>query len=325
MYLCNISSPKPPYGAQIGGRFIFAVLIMIPYPKHYKSPEQLVTLLKKRGLIIQDERKAESYIRNVGFYRLSAYLYPLLDSPKEQQIFKSGSSFDMASSLYDFDQALRVAIFDWIGVIEVAARSAISNIVAQNTGDIFWTTNPDMFADKERYKKTLTLIDHELKHTKEEFISHFKHKYNNPYPPAWMLVEILPIGVLNHIYGNISNNKLRKQIAARFALPVPIFNSWLTIVILTRNACCHHARIWNKENAISPIQIKKIKHPWINPLVAKNRIFYDLCIIKYFLDIILPGHKMKQRLIQLLDTYPTADPRAMGFPNDWRHEPLWTT
>lgn len=295
----------------------------IPFPKHYKSPLQLVQLLKERGLSIDDDHKAERYIQNIGYYRLSAYLYPLLANPKERQLFKPDSSFKIATALYKFDHALRVFTFNLIGTIEVAVRSTIANIAAEISGNIFWMTDPSMFADKEKHRKTLLLIDNELKHSKEEFISHFRHKYNNPYPPAWMQVEILPIGVLNHIYGNLTSNILRKKIAARFSLSIPVFTSWLTTIILTRNTCCHHARVWNKKNAISPINIKKINHPWINPSIAKDKIFYDLCIIKYFLDIILPGHEMKRQLMFLLDTYPMIDIRAMGFPDNWQDEPLW--
>ena len=40
---------------------------------------------------------------------------------------------------------------------------------------------------------------------------------------------------------DLTDNTLRKKIAARFGLTVPVFTSWITVVTLTRNACCHHA------------------------------------------------------------------------------------
>lgn len=295
----------------------------IPFPKCYQSPKQLVALLKKRGLFINDETLAEAYMRNVSYYRLSAYLYPLLASPKEKQLFKAGSNFDTAISLYRFDCDLRALLFRSIAEIEVAVRSAMANIVAKETGNIFWMTDSTMFADRNRFQKTIDIIDNELQHSKEEFISHFKTKYNDPYPPAWMLTEILPMGVLNHIYSNLADNRLRKKIAAVFSLSTPVFNSWLTIIILTRNACCHHARIWNKENAIPPIKPKKVSRNWISNSVSCTRIFYDICIIKWFIDIISPNNSFKQRLLDLLAQYPNVDPHAMGFPVHWENEPLW--
>lgn len=295
----------------------------IPFPKQYTSPKRLLALLKRRGLLIADEVLAEAYMRNVGYYRLSAYLYPLLSTPKAKQQFKVGSSFETATNLYNFDCELRSLLFSPIAKIEVAIRSAMANIVAKETGNIFWMTDSTMFADHARYLKTIGIIDNELRHSKEEFIIHFKTKYSDPYPPAWMLTEILPMGVLNHIYSNLADNRLRKKIAAAFFLPVPVFNSWLTIIILTRNACCHHARIWNKENAIPPIKPKKVSRNWISSSVPCTRIFYDICIIKWFLDVLSPQNDMKQRLLDLLAAYPNVDLRAMGFPDNWETEPLW--
>ena len=48
----------------------------ITFPKHYKTPEELVELLSERGLYIHDKDSACQYIKNIGYYRLSAYLYP---------------------------------------------------------------------------------------------------------------------------------------------------------------------------------------------------------------------------------------------------------
>lgn len=80
----------------------------------------------------------------------------------------------------------------------------------------------------------MALIDKEFNSSKEDFIEHFKQKYSNPYPPAWILVEILPLGVVTRIYSNLADNNLRKKIAAHFSLPVPVFSSWLTVITLTR-------------------------------------------------------------------------------------------
>ncbi len=152
---------------------------------------------------------------------------------------------------------------------------------------------------------------------------HFKEKYSNDYPPAWMLVEILPLGVVTRIYENLADNALRKKIAARFSLPVPVFSSWITIITLTRNSCCHHSRVWNKENAILPMLIKKQKRPWITTAISPNRIFYNVCILKWFVDIISPDNDMKMHLKKLLSDFPNVDIAAMGFPKNWEEEPLW--
>lgn len=42
---------------------------------------------------ITDEEKALHYLSHIGYYRLSAYMYPLLSIPEEQHLFKQGVSF----------------------------------------------------------------------------------------------------------------------------------------------------------------------------------------------------------------------------------------
>jgi abortive infection bacteriophage resistance protein len=54
------------------------------------------------------------------------------------------------------------------------------------------------------------------------------------------------------------------------------------------------------------------------------RIYFDLCIIKYFLNIISPNNDMKAKIDTLLAEYPAIDIAAMGFPSQgWENEPLW--
>lgn len=295
----------------------------ILFNKHYNSPSQIIELLKERGLIVEDITSATRQLMNIGYYRFSAYLYPFLASPKCEQQFKPQSNFQTALSLYLFDQSLRSLVFSNIAKIEIAIRSALANIVAKETGNMFWMTDGSMYRSLERFQKTLAIIDKELSGTQEEFIDHFRRKYSNPYPPAWMLVEILPMGVLNHIYSNLKNNVLRKKIAAYFSLPVPIFSSWLTIVILTRNACCHHARVWNKENAIPPVEPRRMSAPWITTVPTSKRFYFNLCIIKFLLDRINKDNQMTSKLSELLASFPMVDIAAMGFPKLWEQEPLW--
>ncbi len=322
LYFCSISSPKPLHNAQIGGRFIFTGMAT-SFHKHYCSPSQIIELLQNRGLIIGDTLSATRQITNIGHYRFSAYLYPLLATPKENQMFKPQSKFETALSLYRFDQDLRSLVFRWIAEIEVAVRSALANIIAKETNNMFWMTDSTMYRKQERFQKTLAIIDKELNVSREEFIDHFKHKYSNPYPPAWILVEILPMGVLNHIYSNLADNTLCKKVAAHFSLTVPVFSSWLTVIILTRNACCHHARMWNKENAIPPVEPRRMSLPWIASIPTTRRFYFNLCVIKYFLDRINDGNSVTHELENLLATYPMIDTHAMGFPTDWQDEALW--
>ncbi len=62
---------------------------------------------------------------------------------------------------------------------------------------------------------------------------------------------------------------------------------------------------------------------WLTLPTDSLRIYFNLCIIKYFLDVISPQNDMRDKLLQLLADYPSIDQAAMGFPHGWLQEPLW--
>lgn len=295
----------------------------IPFQKEYQHADALVQLLLSRELAVDNPSKAEQYLKTINYYRLSAYMYPLLLVPKSEHRFKTDANFRQVMMLYRFDKKLRLFMFNEIEKIEIAVRTAIVDECTSAFGDSFWMTNASYFIDSNKFQKTLALISHEIDKSHEEFIVHFKQTYSDPYPPAWILAEILPLGVMTNIFINLKDSQVKKKIAQRFGLQLRVFVSWMTIITVTRNACCHHARVWNKQNTLTPMNPRRTTHAWIilpsNPL----RVYYDLCIIKYFLDTISPNNDMGQKLRNLLSAFPLVDPAPMGFPEGWENEELW--
>ena len=121
---------KPLNNAQIvrGVFFVYTHLNMaklIPFTKRFESSENLVNLLESRGLQICDRNKAIQYLDNIGYYRLSAYMYPLLKMPKTAHLHKEGSTFKKVMMLYRFDKKLRLLMFNEIEKIEIAIRRAV--------------------------------------------------------------------------------------------------------------------------------------------------------------------------------------------------------
>lgn len=226
--------------------------------------------------------------------------------------------------MYRFDRKLRGLLFNEIEKLEVAIRSCITNSISLHSGNLFWITDKQYFHNEQKFQITLAGIDKELENSKEDFIFHFYNTYIEPYPPAWMITEILPFGSLAHIYMNLKDKGLKKQIAQHFGLQVPAFTSWLIVLGGLRNLCCHHARMWNRELPISPAEPKQMIYKWINPAnTDKRRMYYRICMIRYLLHTISPNNTFKQKIENLLTQYPTIDIKAMGFPKDWQSEPIW--
>lgn len=296
----------------------------VHFNKTCLTPQQHINLLKDRGLSVSDEPKAISSLTNIGYFRLSAYFYPLLEFPKEQHRYKPDATFIKVMDMYRFDRKLRLLLFNEIEKIEVAIRSCMTNYASQDFGNLFWLTDKKYFNNENKFQTTLAVIDKEIQNSKEDFIIHFNKTYLEAYPPAWMIAEIIPLGSLTHIYMNLKDNGLKKKIAQHFGLQTPAFVSWLIVLGGLRNLCCHHARMWNRELPISPTEPKRMKFGWIDPSrTDKRRMYYRICMIRYFLYTVSPNNNFKDKLKTLLAAYPNIDTAAMGFPFDWEKENIW--
>jgi abortive infection bacteriophage resistance protein len=287
-------------------------------------PQDLIPLLRARGLSIPDEQRAIGYLTNIGYFRLSAYLYPLLKEPKTDHRYKDGATFEMALDMYRFDRKLRMLLFNEIEKIEVAIRSAMNNLVSDALNDVFWMTDASHFSNPAIFAKRLSIIQTEIKRTSEEFIVHFHNKYSNLFPPVWMLAEIVPFGALCGTFNNLKYKSVQKKVASCFGLSVPTFSSWMLSLVSLRNLCGHHNRTWNKEISIAPAPLKSPAFPWIDTsAINPRRIYFRICIIKYLLFTVSPGSAFAQKLKSLLAEYPTVDACAMGFPAGWQKATLW--
>lgn len=310
----------------------------INYPKSYSSPSDLVKLLKSRGLVIEDEAKAKSYLKNISYFRLSAYCHPLLETPKENHTYKKGASFSQVLNLYRFDRKLRLLVFNEIEKIEVAIRSIIVNTACEHFGSVFWMTDGENFGNSHYFSKFIADITKDISESSEDFIRHFADRYSNEFPPAWAIAEILSLGGICHVYKNIKDQSLKKKIAKEFGLQPVVFESWIMTLSGLRNICCHHGRLWNRTLKLRPIVPYSTKYPWIvgflkndvdslkdgqQPKIDIQRIYYRMCIIKYFLTSVSPNNSFKEKLLALLAKYPNVDIHAMGFSADWRNEPIW--
>lgn len=103
-----------------------------------------------------------------------------------------------------------------------------------------------------------------------------------------------------------------------------VFTSWLTVLANLRNMCCHHARVWNRDFMLNPAEPRKTSNAWIDTAkVDKKRLYYRLCIIRYFLSSVSPNNNFNLKIDELLSKFPSIDIAAIGFCQDWKDESMW--
>ena len=159
---------------------------------------QQVQLLEANGLTFQNKQKALHTLQHISYFRLKSYLMPVM-SDKVNHIFKSGTTFEQAYNLYKFDSRLRKLIASELEKIEVSIRTQMAYILAQDT-DIYWFAENSHFHDSNRHANTLANLKAELERSDDDQILRFKANYNNPFPPAWMTMEVTSFGTFALLY-----------------------------------------------------------------------------------------------------------------------------
>jgi abortive infection bacteriophage resistance protein len=111
------------------------VAAVVEQPKIFKTYEEQVDLLIKRGMCVADRERAVEKLRRINYYRLSGYWYPFrMRKPGENgrsDRFLSGTTFDDVVSLYDFDARLRAAVLAVLAPVELSMRALVGHVLGE--------------------------------------------------------------------------------------------------------------------------------------------------------------------------------------------------
>lgn len=95
------------------------------------------------------------------------------------------------------------------------------------------------------------------------------------------------------------------------------------IFVLIIIVCSTKNYITLPHSSLRALTMTRPSTPWVSSNVQQGRVFFTLCILKHFVDMIRPQNTFKHDLVVLLEKYPMVDARAMSFPVSWQDEPLW--
>jgi abortive infection bacteriophage resistance protein len=322
----------------------------IPYTKPFLTLDQQIALLASRGLAIPDTAFAKDCLKNIGYYRLSGYWYPMRESQLAQNqdgtdelmvtdTFRTGSGFAQIIDIYTYDKRLRILLMDLLERIEIAIRTDITLQLGQYSpwayrdpqyfhprfdSDILPNHSATQFAEFLNDFDTKT-----VPRSKAEFVKHFQEKYSDPLP-IWAAVELWDFGTLATIFEGMKVQD-KMAITKRYGLTKPdLLPSWIRSLAYLRNLCAHHSRVWNKPPVRQPKLPEQGKIPVLDHLhedrYASQRLYAIIAVMRYLQQVIGPQSTWGEKLITLNDTFPVApgiEFRHMGYPENWRELDLW--
>ena len=106
------------------------------YTKQWLPLEAQVERLVQRGLDVDDPARAVRLLESVGYYRVTGYLYPFLESEKQiddegrttirvLDKYRPGTALHHAESILDFDRQLRMLVMEGVDLVEKAEHMRI--------------------------------------------------------------------------------------------------------------------------------------------------------------------------------------------------------
>lgn len=286
------------------------------YIKLPKTIDEQISLLRSRGLVINDQESTAQYLKNISYYHLSSYFKFFQNSDDS---FHEGRSFEDVLNIYVFDQKLRLLILDILERIEKSFKCRLVYEVSIQTKDPFWMTNEDMFDVNEYYERIQEMIAN-LKSSKEPCIKRYYQHYTSPeYPPAWTIVEALTFGQTVMIYHQLKSEH-QSIVAQSYGINKRFIYSWMYALSIVRNICAHHSRIWNFEPVVRLDQGHGIyKNFFFNS--NGNRLFNYLVVIHIFNCKFNPTSSWIDRLKEIIEEHH-IEVSHMGFPLDWEERML---
>lgn len=325
----------------------------VPYEKSHLTYEDQVELLRSRGLTVPDRTAALRLLRAVGYYRLSAYVYPFRDMLPESaqrvaspthyraETIRAGTSLADVEALWQFDRKLRLLVLDAVEAVEIGLRTKVAYTLGAR--DRFGHVNPgalnekacrelywhDRRNDDSRHKVWLDQYDKLLADSKEDFVRHNAHKYEEL--PIWVGVEVLTFGALSRLFGLLRQED-QTLIARELGIKGgSLLASWIETVNYLRNVAAHHSRLWNRTTTYKmrgpkPGQVE----PDLTHLTSgtpTDKVYSSLAVTAYLIRRIDPQSNWPRTLMTHMRKFPTSTGMSpegeMGFPDGWDQLDLW--
>ena len=200
-----------------------------------------IDLLKSRGLQVDDEVRAEHYLRHLNYYRLSGYWLPF-EQDHAAHRFKQGASFEDVLNLYVFDRELRLLLLDAIERIEISVRATWAHVLSSKYGAHAYL-DPAHAHKNKWHQANLSKLTSEIERSDELFITHYKKTYSKPaLPPTWSVTEVMSLGMLSHWITNLKPSD-RADVALNYGINEQVLKSFIRHLTYIRNLCAHHSRV----------------------------------------------------------------------------------
>jgi hypothetical protein len=269
--------------------------------KPFKTVEEQMEILKSRGLIIKDEERALSFLKNNNYYELiNGYKDFFIDKNKTEEekkdVYRNDIAFEDIVSLYEFDFETRAIILKGILKIENIIKTKLAYYFSEKYNQEYNYLNIHNYNDKIKSVKIIADISNIIKinmvSSKSEdmrnILEYYLEKHQNV--PLWVLIKKFTFGKLSKFYSALIEeiqfkicDDIEEFYLKEYNKSISINNKTLSQMLefinIVRNICAHNEKLYN-------IRYKKIKNVSYSHIKrdCQGKLFDVIIILKIFLS-----------------------------------------
>ncbi|MCW2119100.1 Abi family protein [Flavobacterium sp. 7A] len=198
-----------------------------------------VLKLQDRGMVLDLEiEKVKEILLDIGYYRLGFYWNPF--EINSDHIFKDGTLFSNAVTLYYLDVDLRNLLLKYLNRIEINFRTKLVYYVSNKyKSSPTWFINPRVI--DIRYINTIgKYYNEDFKRTNKTIKLHHLNNINDLYAPAWKTLEFFTFGAVLKTFKSLNDGELKVKVANLYGiLNLSKFINLFDTIVYVRNTCAH--------------------------------------------------------------------------------------
>ncbi len=289
------------------------------YDKLPSSIDEQLNILRRRGMVIDNESMAREFLSEHYFYRFLNYSVPFFatKSANNDKRYVERTKFSDVLRVYNFDSKLRLLILEYIEQIEISVKTQFIHL-SWKYGPHFYL-NRKLFKDRKIYNDSLERIEYQTRVSSDLLINEYLVRYDSPdIPPIWSAVEMMSIGQFAKWYTNLKSEDDKEEIAKHYKLHHTVLQAILENFTLIRNYSAHYARIWNRHYDFS-FCIRDEKYKLIHDLLCEDgdSIYIILLLMTYMLNELEVSDRFVQDLTNMINKYQ-INVSSMGFASNWQ-------
>ncbi len=210
--------------------------------KIFKTLDEQITILKNKGLIIEDEILAKEILLRENYFFISGYRSLFMKSLVDKK-FVVGASFRELYAMFNFDRQVRNILFKNLLIVENNIKSIISYYLSKTYGikESDYLNPMNFNRAPERSRQVNDLIKKMKRQIHSNTNSHTAtahYNMNYGYIPLWIAVKVLSFGIVSELY-NILKPQDQREVAVFFKTDANNLMTYLPVLSNYRNLCAH--------------------------------------------------------------------------------------